>query len=91
MEFSRESNNRISWIKVKFCQVRLALVLLAWLENLWDFWDFLSLQKKWEVILAVVCEFDFSDVYSVVSKVVVNYIRISITDNVESEYFSVIV
>jgi len=69
--------------EIKFSPVRLLLIFLSWLKNLGFLRNFLSLQKEREVVLSIIGEMYLSNIHCIISKVIMNDERLSITVHIE--------
>jgi len=69
--------------EIKFSPVRLLFILLSWLKNLGFLRNFLSLQKEREVVLSIIGEMYLSDIHCIISKVIMNDERLSVTVHIE--------
>jgi hypothetical protein len=69
--------------EIKFSPVRLLLIFLSWLKNLGFLRNFLSLQKEREVVLSIIGEMYLSDIHCIISKVIMNDERLSVTVHIE--------
>jgi hypothetical protein len=69
--------------EIKFSPVRLLLIFLSWLENLGFLRNFLSLQKEREVVFPIIGEMYLSNIHCIISKVIMNDERLSVTVHIE--------
>jgi hypothetical protein len=69
--------------EIKFSPVRLLFIFLSWLKNLGFLRNFLSLQKEREVVLSIIGEMYLSNIHCIISKVIMNDERLSITVHIE--------
>jgi hypothetical protein len=69
--------------EIKFSPVRLLFIFLSWLKNLGFLRNFLSLQKEREVVFSIIGEMYLSNIHCIISKVIMNDERLSITVHIE--------